>query len=902
MAFRSSLIFIAWFAIATGSTALGARASGDFLTEKDARERAKWVSEVRYQMDFDLTAQGENPEFKGDVTLSFQLASVPKDLTIDLRGGQVLSAKVNAQEATLDHNGAFITVPGKLLTKGANTVTINYSHPYSNDGSGFYRFVDPEDQRVYVYTDFEPYDASRFFPSFDQPDLRAKYTLSANVPAEWHVVTSVRESSVTDISKGVKRWEFPESKEFSTYIFPLHAGPYHIWEDAAQKIPLRLMVRQSMKNYVPKDFWMTITKQGFGFFEQYFDHDYPFVKYDQVIVPDFNSGAMENVGAVTFSERYLRKGDLTRKERERMANVILHEMAHMWFGNLVTMRWWNDLWLNESFATYMASVALAEATEFKEAWLSFADSKGWAYWEDGLVTKHPITTKVPDTNQAFANFDGITYGKGASVLKQLAFFLGEDVFKKGVQDYFQKHAWGNTELPDFMGALSKAAKRDLSAFSKEWLETSGTNTVKTDFTCDAGKIATFNLVQSGEPGETQARAHRTMIALLRKTTGNKLQLDSNIAITYQGAKTAVKDAIGKDCPDMAYPNYQDFDFVKVELDARSLATTKAALRTIEDPMLRSMTWTALWDMVRDAKLTVQSYGELAKANLPAETEIGVARAVVNNIYGRGGAHSPSLAYYLPQETTAQQEQRRTVIADWENLIWKLMEGAEPGSDLQKLWFDAHVGLAETPTALERLARVIQRQYVPKGFTPDQDRRWNIINQLNTFAYGSAQKMIDDELAVDPSSSGRQAALAARAARPDLAEKEKWFAEVTKLDTSYSLAERRAIMGSLFPDGQDHLRGQFAKRYFAAVLNLAKQNNEAALESFAEELAPALCSKLSTEDFARFVKNEGKKLPSYALKTLRVAQQEDERCVKIRRHALTHKADSSAKTGNNGSSG
>src|SRR6185312_5421090 len=397
--------------------------------------------------------------------------------------GALSSFKVNGATAAPVSSGDFFALPKDALRAGENVVEVSFTHPYSVDGSGLYRFQDPEDERVYLYSNFEPYAAHRLFPCFDQPDLKATYALSVDAPAAWTVVSTSRERGIE--ASGRRRvWTFEKTPRLSTYVFSVHAGPYHVWTSTAGAIPLRLFARESLARYVDADEWLDVTRRGLDFYGQYFDLPYPFRKYDQLIVPDFNEGAMENVGAVTFGERYVSRSTQTLDEREEAADTILHEMAHMWFGDLVTMKWWDGLWLNESFATYMAALSRARATRYTRAWQTFfGDMKEWAYREDQRETTHPIEAVVPDTGEAFANFDGITYGKGASVLKQLAFLLGENEFRDGVRRYLKDHAYGNTEESDFFGAMTRASGQDLSAWRKDWLDAAGVNTVRADYAC-----------------------------------------------------------------------------------------------------------------------------------------------------------------------------------------------------------------------------------------------------------------------------------------------------------------------------------------------------------------------------------------------------------------------------------
>ena len=484
------------------------------LTRELAWLRAHQVSQVSYVLWFGVDEEHE--DFDGRAVVNFELRDLRRSLTTPVAGKGTepphdpshepshdlyKDLKELAQVIALDFeggtihsisiNGAMVDpkeLPGKhgsrydghrvyfnaneLAASGANRIEIGFSHPFATDGYGFERYRDPVDKQVYVYTNFEPYGAHRMFPCFDQPDLKASFELTVEAPEEWEVIANTMERDVSTVD-GRKSWAFPLSPVISPYVFALHAGPFQVWKQDANGIPMRLFARRSLKPYIdPKD-WFEPTKRGLEFYSGLFAYPYPYSKYDEIIAPDFTAGAMENVAAITFSERYISRSTPTTEDRRDIASVILHEMAHQWFGDLVTMKWWNGLWLNESFATFMSAKSLDEATDFQGSWLSFNRGKNNAYWEDQLVTTHPIEVPVSDTDQAESIFDGISYGKGASVLKQLMFYLGDDDFSEGLRRYFQKYALRNTTTHDFIKTLSEASGKDLAKWQKTWLQTSG---------------------------------------------------------------------------------------------------------------------------------------------------------------------------------------------------------------------------------------------------------------------------------------------------------------------------------------------------------------------------------------------------------------------------------------------
>ncbi|OGQ17217.1 MAG: aminopeptidase N [Deltaproteobacteria bacterium RIFCSPHIGHO2_02_FULL_40_11] len=836
------------------------------ISQKYAAYRASFISNVHYNLSFKL--EDKNTEFFGEVEIHFDLKS-QKPLTIDFLDGNVQKLFMNGKEVSqIAYEKYFIEIPSMDLKRGKNKIKISFSHPYNKSGKGLYRFQDPQDGRVYLYSDFEPYDTNLMFPCFDQPDLKATYTLTVDAPKDWVVVSATLENKKETVSKDLTRWFFPKTKPFSTYIFSMHAGPYQIWESKAGNIPLRLMARASFAKYVPVKEWFTITQQGFGFFQKYFKCKYAFSKYDQIIVADFNSGAMENVGAVTFNEAYIPRAEATEKQRETLAEVILHEMAHMWFGNLVTMRWWNDLWLNESFATYMSILAIDNATEFKRVWQSFySDIKQWAYWEDGLVTTHPIFGDVQDTETAFINFDGITYGKGASCLKQIAYYLGPKMFQKGVQNYFKRYAYKNTELKDFISELGKAAGKNLNAWTKLWLKTDSPNTIEID---RKKKI----LLQKKTGGKQNTlRPHKTLIGCY-KLKNNKIVLDASFPLTYEKDKTSLLKYEAYLNADMIYPNTDDHDYVKIKLDSKTLETAQGHLGKISDPFTRLMFWQSLWDMVRDTELPLPEFQKLLFNHLKKEDNIYVANSIVKRFFDS--------FIYMPQT------QEKTAFLDQaQSFLWGALQSAKPGSDFQKLYFDEYIKFSESPTVQEKVLSFLEGKLTLSGFVLDQDRRWKIISQLHKHNYAGSESLREKELKKDPSENGQKSALACEVLQPVLDIKQKWFQKVTDGKSDLSLARTKTVMTHLFPSNQDHLHKEFSSAFFENLLKLSKTKENEYLSAYTASLAPTLHTDESVKTLALFIQKQAKKLPPVVVKRLKVAHQEDERALKIKKRVQSY---------------
>ncbi|MCI5072634.1 aminopeptidase N [bacterium] len=844
------------------------------LSQSYAEFRSKHIANVSYNLSFDLS-HGEE-KFSGVSIIHFDYKAQSQPLTVDFIGGTVKSLKVNDEGYQANYNGNFLSIDPTQLKEGKNTLEIAFEHAYSNDGAGLYRFEDTEDNTSYIYSNFEPFDANRMFPCFDQPDLKASYEMKVTAPKNWQVISAAKESDVKT-EGDLKHWHFPKTKRFSTYIFSLHAGDYTSWTSEHNGMTLKLYARKSLAKYVNQEFWFDITKKGFEFFNAYFDYDYPFGKYDQVIVPDFNAGAMENTAAITFSERYIKKGKYTRSNEMNIAEVILHEMAHMWFGNLVTMQWWNDLWLNESFATYMSYLAIAENTQFKEAWHNFyADIKVWAYTEDQRVTTHPIEATIESTDQAFANFDGITYGKGASSLKQLAYYVGADEFKKGMRHYFKTYAYKNTQLSDFVGSLEKGAQKPLQEWVGDWLRNKGLNTIKADLDgCKAGeKIKHFELIQGVASGDAVMRAHKVNVVLYKLEDG-QLKAYAKTVAQYEAEKTVLNQFEGKDCPAFVFVNEADHDFVKVVFDEASVQFLKENLNLFESAHHRSMIWRSLWDMVQDQKLSVDAYLSIVDAHLDQEDNVDVAGQITNTIIGRRGSHHAVL-YYVKN-----QKDKHTVLQKkYEDFFWKKLNAAKAESDFQSLWYGAYVNSLESQQAQEQLLSLLNGQTKIKGLIIDQDKRWGAIKTLNSLAHPKAKDLLKAEQEKDKSSGGVKSAIACKVIYPDASSKNEWYNTLMNNELD-SLAKKAVVIGNLLPNDQEQFKPDFYDRLFEAILEKNKEGDLELLTRFTIGLAPVSCDSASVERLGKFIKKNQKSFLPIVKKNLLIMHESYETCVKIR---------------------
>lgn len=839
------------------------------LTKKEAMKRKERISHVSYVLNFDLT---QKDEFSGKVNIEFDLNNSADDLRIDFNRGKVLKVLVNEKEEEIQYDNVALKISSKNLITGYNNIEVTFTHAYSKDGSGLYRYVDREDNRVYIYSDLEPYDANRIFPSFDQPNLKAHYEMQVTTPKSWVVSTYAMETKVAN-KKGNKVWHFPRSQKFSTYIWSLHAGEYAVVEDKKAKYPSRLFMRKSLKKHVKIKDWQVFTRQSFDFLDEYFGVPYPYIKYDQLIVPDFNAGAMENVAAVTFSERFVSRGEKTQKARRRLANVIFHEMAHMWFGNLVTMDWWNDLWLNESFATYIANLGVSRATEFKDvAWRDFNRTKQWAYWEDQLVTTHPIVTKVPDTNQAFANFDGITYGKGASSLKQIHYYLGEKAFKKGLRIYFRRYATQNTTLNDFIGSLAEGAGYSLTDWQEKWLESTGVNRIAVaNKTCENGLLKNLTLTQSKSSGDT-VRPHSFEMAFLKKQT-NSLNVYETRKIKMSGESLLINDFKDFPCPDVIYPNYNDHDYIAIDLDQKSLENLEQNINNISDNFLRQMLWSEIWTMVYYGRYSYKKYYQMALKAIEKESD----PVILDRILSHTSSEDRGVRRFAFYDKSLSESDRKTMNNTLYDLVKKRLLLSKAGSEEQKVFYSTLTNLSEEKGHLDYLINLMSGRLSLSGLKIDQDKRWGIINLLSRYDHPRKTKLLEREKKKDRSSRAKKNVIAIEAMTPDLVTKNKWLSLYQKNDKTYSFSELKVAMYNLFPIEQKDLK---EKMFDDFMLNLMpiNLNQEPHIASTYARVIPTTCSEDHSKKLKEYLDIHGDDLIPGVLKNVKIAKQENERCV------------------------
>ena len=775
------------------------------LTEQETADRAGRVRAVHYTVTLDLTGGG--PTFPSTTVVSFE-ADPGTTTWLDLIAERVLAVTVNgtAVDVGTAVEGARIRLPA---LSGSATVEITADCRYMNTGEGLHRFVDPVDNRTYLYTQFEVADARRVFAVFDQPDIKGTLTLSVLAPAEWLVASNATVPEPQPVAAAAW-WHFPTSHLLPSYVMALVAGPYHRVSDAYEgrygRYPLALLCRQSMAEHLDAADLFTITKQGMTWFEDHFGIGYPFGGYVQAFVPEFNAGAMENAALVTLRDEYLFRSRTTTTAYEVRANTILHELAHMWFGDLVTMRWWNDLWLNESFAEWAGHWASAGATRFTEAWTLFhAQRKAWAYRQDQLPSTHPIAAAMPDLDSVHENFDGITYAKGAAALRQLVAWVGEENFLTGLREYFARHAWGNTTLPDFLDVMTRASGRDLTEWSQVWLETSGVNTLLPEVATDAADVITgFAIVQQPPlvpPGLPPVlRPHRVRIGCYDEVAGSLVRTRT-VELDVTGARTEVADLIGQVRPALLLLNDDDLTYAKIRLDDTSLARAVAQLGSVESSLSRALVWGAAWDMVRDAELATAEYVDLVLHNLPRESDVGLISQTLRQV------RLAIDVYRAPHERSASAAQVAT-------MAWQAMMAAGAGSDRQLAFARGMIAHATDPSQAEWLQGLLAGTLAPAGLAVDTDLRWALVIRLA--ALGVVEEpVIAAEVGRDDTSAGRERATQARAAIPTAAAKQwAWATAVTEPDTPNALTE--ALIAGFMQPGQEALLIEYRERYATQV--------------------------------------------------------------------------------------
>ena len=795
------------------------------LKRSEAATRSELLATHSYTVHLDITSAPDlaKKTFTSTSTVVFD-AHQDADTFIDFIADSVSEITINGQSLNPAKNfdGARVTFP---VTAGSNTLTVTGQAIYSTSGEGMHRFVDPADDKIYLYTQYEPTDARRVFANFDQPDLKATFTFSVTAPQDFIVLnnTAPTESQATTpevapaaeaATTSAVTHEFATTERMSTYITCVCAGHYVGAHDTYTRgdltIPLSVYVRASLAESMDADNIFTVTKQGLDFYHDNFEFPYPWGKYDQIFVPEYNLGAMENPGLVTFVDSFIYRDAVTRTEYESRANVILHEMAHMWFGDLVTMQWWDDLWLKESFADYMASLALTTATEFTDGWVTFAlRRKDWAYRQDQYPTTHPIVADIPDVEAARLNFDGITYAKGASVLKQLVAFVGLDAFMAGSRDYFAKHAFGNTTLVDFLDALeARTEGRDVRAWADAWLTTTGVSEISVDVeTDDAGTITKATVSQSNT-GPQVVRPHTFTLAGFNRQR-SAMHPTETWKVDFDTASADLPQLVGIKRPDLLLPGHGDDDFAKMRLDDTTTAHALHSVTKLPDALDRAVVWSALTNAMRDGSLSVSSFVDAYARSLGRERHAGI----------NAGLRAQALNA-VKLWTTDVNGTLSTILG----AALDALESAEPGSDTQLnlaevvLIFVAHSATVVAPgpevvAARDFASRVLASGPTLEGYglKVDNALKWKALISLVVLGWADEEDIAAQE-SRDRTDSGVMQARTARAARSLPVAKMRAFEAVTS-DTSLSNSSLSATVAGFTSPVATPILEPFVDQYF-----------------------------------------------------------------------------------------
>jgi aminopeptidase N len=765
------------------------------LLREEAEARAELLEVASYDVDLDLTRA---EDFTSTTVVRFGCRQPGASSFVEL-AGEPLEVALNGRDLGTATDGNRIALPE---LSADNELRVVARCAWSHTGEGLHRFTDPADGLVYLYAQSFLDDAQQMFACFDQPDLKATFALTVTAPDDWTVIGNERGS------RDGNRWSFATTQRLSTYLFTVAAGPWHGERRTHDGIEMGVWCRQSLASHLEAEELFEITAQCLDSYHATFGIRYPFGDtYDQIWVPEFNAGAMENPGAVTFAESLLFRSRVTDGERRLRAMVIAHEMAHMWFGDLVTMRWWDDLWLNESFAELMGFHTTEVATRFQGGWTDFCTGrKPWGYSADQMPTTHPISGPVVDNRSALLNFDGISYAKGASALRQLMVLVGQDIFFEGVRRYLERHSFANTTLLDFLAAIEEVSGRDLTTWADSWLRTPGVSTLRLDGT----------VVRQEPPAAYPVlREHRIGIGRYDRAS-DQLVARGRLDVLVTGAATEVPD-LGE-AAELVLLNDGDWTFAKIRFDERSLATVTTSLRELADPLARALSWAGLWDATRDAELAPCTFVNAVVAGGSVETDPSVLETLLRQAAAAAQlwAARPDLAEH---------------IASW---CAESLQAAEAGSDLQVVWANAWAAATRDTGALRSL---LDGTSVPVGLVVDTELRWAAVRRLSVLG-----ELTDDdiaaELAGDDTAAGARHADYARAARPDAAAKERTW---TRLMTDEGLSnyESSAMADGFWQLDQVELCRPYVERYFSEIPQLWQSRSPQVARALATRLYPGV---------------------------------------------------------------
>ena len=801
-------------------------------TRAEAAQRAAHLAVASYELTLDLTTGDET--FISETIIKFSCNKPGYDTFLDAVGKNVISATLNGQVVdTSNYDGESIFIKNLAAD---NELIVKMNGLYSKTGEGLQRSVDPVDNEVYLYSQGETAFIRKMYPCFDQPDLKATFTLTAIAPNHWSVISNNPVKEKVELADKKAKWSFTTTPRISTYITALIAGPYYSVTDqyvGKKTVPLGIYCRKSLSEHLdPEDIFL-ITKQGFAYFEKVFGLEYPFEKYDQIAVVDFNWGAMENAGAVTFLERLLVfRSKVTERMYNARANTILHEMAHMWFGNMVTMKWWDDLWLNESFAEWSSYLAMVEGTRFKNSWTGFnQERKNWAYRQDQLTTTHPIVSDMVDIDTVAGNFDGISYAKGASVLQQLVAHVGRDNFIAGLQKYFTKHAFKNTTLDDLLSELTITSGRDLKPWVSTWLQTAGVNTLRPALEIENDhykSVAVIQEVPTMPVGSSELRPHRMAVGLY-DLVGNNIALRKSVELDVAGSKTVVSELAGEKVADLVLINDRDLSYAKVRFDDRSIATLKAHLGKINNSLTRALCWSAAWDMLRDAEINATDFIDIALAGLTGEDDIATVTIIANQLV-------TAVEFY---SFPSKRDSARLKVG---NAFEVMLANAKAGSDHQLQFARNFTSFASSAEHNDLIKELLDGKLA--GLKVDADLRWTFVIALSERGLMDKEALAA-ELSKDNTLTGQLSHATALAAMPTAEAKAETWNSITTQEITTSL--REAKLAGFMRALHRPLLAAYVDPYFDLLLETWGKKSYEVASKFVTGMYPAYITNQATLD-------------------------------------------------------
>lgn len=841
----------------------------DNLTQVVAKARKIQISKVSYNIYFEF--QKDSPEFEGNTVIDVELNHINSALRIDFAAKEVKKVIVNSVEIKdFKRETGTLEIPRARLKK-KNSISISYAADFNL--THFRRYFDKADNKIYFYSNLEPFGAHHIFPCFDQPDLKAVYSLKVKAPTEWKIIHNEPQISQS-IDKDFSIRTFKPTLPLSTYLFFIGGGDYQEWSDTYNGLPLIIYARRSMAKNVDVKGLFEVTKNGLKFFSDYFDMPYPFSKYVHIFVPDFPSSGMENPGAITISEKFLYEGKASPSKISKRDDLIFHEMAHIWFGDLVTMEWWNDLWLNESFASYFASVALERINESKKDWMYFLNMKKWAYGEDLIAnTSHPVVVDVPDTLGARGSFNGITYAKGASSLKQLHYLVGDTTFRDGLRQYFKKYAFKNTTLKDFIASIDQQTEIKLDNWISSWLLSSGPSSIRHEFTCKNKVIDTFTIKQF--PNHSKVLLpHKTAFGFF-KLQNDKLKFLYEEGVSYENAVTVVDSLKGKACPDFVMPNYSDHDYAHFSLDEQSMKVVSTALTGLPDPLSRFQLWAMLEQRIKDGHLSPEEYFKYVENAFKHEDDAELLSLLIGINGNRITTFRDPYLLFLTSD------QRKEIAVRLEKVLFNRIIKSEPQSNLKLALFNLYLLVARSPQSQARLYQYIKTGEGPPHLRFSQELRWATLQNLSLNKHPEAMKLNAEELKRDSSLEGQKMELVVRSSYPDPVLKEtlwKFYLQPPLMPYTIMREGTEYIHSVEAPE----LSNPYLQKYFDKMVHTNWSAYDYMIDFYFYRLFPVqVCSKAALEMSEANLKKVDKNFNSYARRKWLLSHNELAQCVKIR---------------------